>query len=199
MSTRREPLWEHEIQTFPESILLSNTSTVLQIPALPPIDYPTMSRQLAKKGFTLVEIMIVVVLIAVLAALSIPLFSNVNRTSTATVAMNDLRTFSESFLHYQLQESSWPSSHSTPGSLPPEMVGYLNQGAWEKTTPLGGYYAWHSPGDGNSVRIVLVSNELDRPTMQTIDFELDDGNLSTGVIRGNSNSLSYYLEPDKLP
>ncbi len=44
-----------------------------------------------KKGFTLVEIMIVVVIIGLLAAMAIPAFQQVRQSSQENAALNDLR------------------------------------------------------------------------------------------------------------
>jgi len=43
------------------------------------------------KGFTLVEIMIVVVIIGLLAAMAVPAFQQVRKTSSDKAALNDLR------------------------------------------------------------------------------------------------------------
>jgi type IV pilus assembly protein PilA len=56
-----------------------------------------------KKGFTLVEIMIVVVIIGLLAAMAIPAFEQVRKTSTEKAALNDLRQLAGAADQYFLE------------------------------------------------------------------------------------------------
>ena len=53
-----------------------------------------MNMNRSKKGFTLVEIMIVVVIIGLLAALAIPAFNKVRATSQDKAVLNNLRQIS---------------------------------------------------------------------------------------------------------
>lgn len=64
------------------------------------------------RGFTLVEIMVVVVIIGLLAALAIPAFQRNQRASQNARVINDFRIFMQSFEVYNTQNGSWSAAES---------------------------------------------------------------------------------------
>ena len=60
----------------------------------------------SKKGFTLVEIMIVVVIIGLLAAMAIPAFQKVRQTSQEKTVINNLRQLASGADQYFLEEGT---------------------------------------------------------------------------------------------
>ena len=128
-----------------------------------------------KGGFTLVEIMIVVVIIGLLAALAIPAVQRVQDKSRASRYANDFRQFEASFQRYALEAGALPTAAALNGATPTGMAGYL-PATYSAAAPLGGLYGWSGP---SGYIVVRGGNETDS-VMQKVDAILDDGNLATG-------------------
>jgi len=128
-------------------------------------------------AFTLVEIMIVVVIIGLLAAIAIPTFKRVIERSRASRMTNDFRQFSSAFQRYILEAGQNPAP-SALGVIPVGMSGYLPK-AFQQVSPLGGNYQWSGP----SAYIILRNSQATDSVMTLVDKALDDGNLSTGEFR----------------
>lgn len=89
-----------------------------------------MISQIKQKGFTIVELLIVIVVIAILAAISIAAYSNITaraNTSTATAAAKTVRDVASA---YNSANATWPANKSqfTSGGadaiakLPPDIT-----------------------------------------------------------------------------
>jgi type IV pilus assembly protein PilA len=72
------------------------------------------------KGFTLVEIMIVVVIIGLLAAMAVPAFQQVRKSSSEKAALNDLRQIAAAADQYFLDNGATQVTVTT--SLVPTYV-----------------------------------------------------------------------------
>jgi len=68
------------------------------------------------KGFTLVEIMIVVVIIGLLAAMAVPAFQQVRKSSTEKATLNDLRQIAAAADQYFLDQGE--NSVTTTALIP---------------------------------------------------------------------------------
>ena len=62
-----------------------------------------MHRTKPRQGFTLVEIMIVVAIIALLAAIAVPAFRRARKRSQASLVLNDLRLIDSAVAQYAIE------------------------------------------------------------------------------------------------
>jgi prepilin-type N-terminal cleavage/methylation domain-containing protein len=162
---------------------------------------PSLSHR-RSRAFTLVEIMVVVVIIGLLAAASLPAYRLITLRSRAASVVNDLRTFSTVFITYSLQNGRYPDD-GDPQVVPPQVAGQL-PGNFSQRTPIGGVYKWNFdvPADGVPAKAAIIiqavtGNSLldDLDQLETVDKQIDDGNLATGNLQlGSTNSLVFIIE-----
>jgi len=147
------------------------------------------------KGFTLVEIMVVVTLIGFLAMLAMPGFQRIKLRALSASFTADARLFSEAFQRYAQENGTFPAT-AAAGVIPAGMEDYLNQNDWTKTSSLGGTYGWLSvQNTGMTVGIITVNGAtLTEQELGLIDTWIDDGNLGSGnVITVGAGTIVYYI------
>ncbi|MCU0856801.1 MAG: type II secretion system GspH family protein [Pontiellaceae bacterium] len=150
----------------------------------------------SKQGMTLVEILMVVGILAVLAAVLIPVTRIALRSRENARAASKLRTAVLAFTSYRSEMGSYPADR-TPGVIPPEMAGYFAEmnidDWWTSPTELGGYWDWDNGYNFKySVSIAAPTKSVEQ--MTDFDRLVDDGDLSTGTFRKVGVQHHYIIE-----
>lgn len=147
-----------------------------------------------RAGFTLVEIMIVVVIIGLLAALAIPAFQRVRTSAQNSRFVSDVRVFSQAFETYSMKNGTWPANGGT-GVVPAGMSGELKDSAWTTMkNSVGGRWNWDMNSSGITAGISTTGVTVTDAQMAAIDAKIDDGDLTTGRFQKIGTRFTLILE-----
>ena len=153
-----------------------------------------MSRS-TRPGFTLVEVMMVMLLLGVLATIVVPIFAggSPQKETRDAAFVTSLRKMAQQFAVYEQRAGAFPADR-TPAEFPPEMAGLIAPADWQRDTPVGGQWDW----DQQNVFGFAAGLSVFQPTqadaqMVEVDRLLDDGDLTTGCFRRRANGYIYIL------
>lgn len=173
---------------------------------------PSFSRRIGRQaiprsaaGVGLVELMVVVTIISMLMALSIPSYQRIQKKARSAAISNDFRVFTAVLQARAHENGAWPDE--TPAGVVPSVITKddIQLDSWIGPTPIGGRFDWEYNQVHNGVHyhaaLALVDTAdapllVDLELYKEIDAVLDDGNLATGNFRlGQNNCLLFIIEP----
>ena len=169
---------------------------------------------LKNRGFTIVELLIVIVVIAILAAITIVAYNGIQTRAKASAIISDLKATEKAFKLYKASSGAnmwWKDDDSAlTGSGNPSISQIISSQADYKnylqkaptTDGLGAPGVWIYDNEqdvynGCSISTAGVNlgiaNATNTDLMQAIDTTLDDGNLYCGKIRISSGWFLYTI------
>lgn len=135
---------------------------------------------IAEEGLTLIEMIVVLAIIALIAALIVPNIIGRPDQARVTVAQSDLRSIAAALKMYRLDNGDYPATAQglaalvTRPSGEPRPVNYASGSYLDRVPvdPWGNPYLYHSPGDDGS-GFDLASNGKDgKPGGEGLDADI---------------------------
>lgn len=149
-----------------------------------------------RHGFTLVEILIVVVILGILAAIVVPQFAGATEESRRSAFVSELRVFVDAAEYFAVREGVFVSDGSS-GVCPAEFVDYVDADDFEAGTPIGG--VWDTEFNDSGVTSAIgvhfddASEAKDDAYMTIVDGLFDDGDVNTGAFQKLADARYYFI------
>ncbi len=145
---------------------------------------PGMHQKQLQQGFTLIEIMVVVVILGILAAIAVPRIMNRPDTARITKAKQDIRVMEGSLKLYRLDNFSYPSTDQGLRALVEKPAGEPEAKNWKSggyldrlpKDPWGNQYQYLSPGVKGEVDIFTLGAD-NRPGGEEANADIGNWNL----------------------
>lgn len=115
---------------------------------------PSFRKRLTRSGFSLIELLLVLVILSVLAALIMPRFTNRSEKARITAASTDIQNIGTALKMFEVDNGRFPTSAEGITALlqqPPGVTGWSGPYLERKefNDPWGNAYIYRSPGQNN--------------------------------------------------
>jgi len=149
-------------------------------------------------GFTLVELVVVVLILGILAAVATPHMLGVSDRAEAASIVSNVQTIFAAVELYAAENGHLPAD--TPnGQTPVALEPFVKTDFFAETTALGGKYDWNGPTTGAPVvgvgiRVSSWSNPSVLRIYAAIEEHADDGATDAGWITTDALGLHFKLD-----
>ncbi len=146
-----------------------------------------------RSAFTLVEILIVVVILGILAAIVVPQFTGATDEARQSTFITSLKTYADACEYFTAREGHYPEDGSS-GQIPAGFEFYVDQDEFESPTPLGGVWdvEFNEMGVTSAVGVHFQGVAVPDFMLQ-IDETFDDGDLDDGIFQQLAADRFYYI------
>jgi type II secretory pathway pseudopilin PulG len=147
-----------------------------------------------KDGYSVIELLIIVVIISDLALIAVPFFFRARSSAQNTQFMNDLRIAVAGVEMYAAENTRYPVE-AAAATVPPGLAIYINKLRWTQPNTLNGSWDWDYQTNGVRAAVSVVLPADDDVRMSDIDERMDNGALVTGAFqKKGSRRYSYIIE-----
>ncbi len=138
-----------------------------------------------ERGFTLIEMMIVVAIIAILVAILVPNFVRARAQAQTAACEANLKEIATALELYQTDHEQYPTANNSPVvATDPNLAPYLKQTPIDPVNPAGQYtYTTVNPAQGDASYTITCPGQHDPGTMSAIG-----GSAGTQHIEYSSNA-----------
>ena len=155
--------------------------------------------QYRPNGFTLVELVVVILILGILAGIAAPKFFQVASESEAAAVLTNVRTIFDAVEMFAAEHGRLPAD-ATTGEMPTDLEGYLPPSLFTKNGPYDGFYDWNGPGTPASnygVSILATGGSIPelRASYQAMEQMADDGDKDSGWITVVGMRVLFELAP----
>ena len=175
---------------------INEAMSILTCHALDWFAYMDMQRALpSRTAFTLVEILIVVVILGILAAIVVPQLAGTTRDAQIGAFISSIKTYAGAAEYYSVKVGSYPVDGSS-GAVPAGFEDYIDPHEWTAATPMGGVWDTEFNDSGITAAIGVHFNGGDNPgdaVMLLVDERFDNGDLATGSFQKLGGDRYYYV------
>jgi prepilin-type N-terminal cleavage/methylation domain-containing protein len=147
------------------------------------------------RGFTLIEILVVVVILGIMAAIVVPRFAGTTQDAQIGAFISSVKTYADAAEYYAAREGSYPVDGSS-GAVPAGFESYIDGDEWTRGTPLGGDWDTEFNDSGVTAAVGVHFNGGPNPgdsVMILVDERFDNGDLATGSFRKLAADRYYFV------